>query len=70
MLARSDTRQALLDHIIALEGVTLLPFFRRAAPKVEEKTEAALTRLYDFPIRRVELAREEGVFSTLVPVFS
>ena len=33
-------------------------------------TEAALTRLYDFPIRRVELAHEEGAFSTFVPVFS
>ena len=33
-------------------------------------TEAALTRLYDFPIRRVELPREEGTFNTLVPMFS
>jgi iron complex transport system ATP-binding protein len=33
-------------------------------------TEAVLTRLYDFPIRRVEVAHEEGTFSTLVPVFS
>ena len=33
-------------------------------------TEAALTRLYDFPIRHVEVAHEEGIFTTLVPVFS
>jgi iron complex transport system ATP-binding protein len=33
-------------------------------------TEAALTRLYGFPIRRVEVPREDGAFSTIVPLFS
>ena len=36
----------------------------------EMLTEAALARLYDFPIRQVEVARDGGTFSTLVPVFS
>jgi len=36
----------------------------------EMLTEAALARLYDFPIRRVEVPSNGRTFGTLVPVFS
>jgi iron complex transport system ATP-binding protein len=39
-------------------------------PTGEVMTETALARLYDFPIRQVELARGNGVFNALVPMFS
>jgi iron complex transport system ATP-binding protein len=39
-------------------------------PTRDVMTEAALARLYDFPIRQVEVARDGGAFSTLVPVFT
>ena len=39
-------------------------------PTGEVMTEAALARLYDFPIRQVEVARDDGAFNALVPMFS
>ena len=54
------------DKVLLMNNVDYNP----CGPTGTILTEAALTRLYDFPIRRVELPREEGAFSTLVPVFS
>jgi len=54
------------DKVLLMNHVDHNP----CGPAGEILTEAALTRLYDFPIRRVEVAREEGASSTLVPVFS
>ena len=54
------------DKVLLMNDVNDNPF----GPTDAMLTEAALSRLYDFPIRRVEVAREGGKFTTLVPVFS
>ena len=39
-------------------------------PTGEVMTEVTLARLYDFPIRQVEVPRDGGVLNALVPMFS
>jgi iron complex transport system ATP-binding protein len=54
------------DKVLLMNDVEHNPCGRAS----EMLTEAALARLYDFPIRRVEVASATGTLGTLVPMFS